>query len=322
MQNNGKFTEEIAVEKSVHQGGCISVQLFLLCAETIALELRQCDQIEGIPIEDFIYTLNQYADDMSVASLANNSSISAICDKIEHCRLNTDFAINFDKTVMLRLGLHRDTEAKYYTQKEVAWTSGDINILGIVVSRDNVLQKNYDNLLNKAKSTLGTWKARGLSLMGKVLIIHSLVASLFVYKMAVLPLLPRDIILKFESLFANFIWNGRKAKIALNTLKLSKSSGGLNLIDLRSRDLAIKTTWVQTLQQDPKMANLMFSFLKINLRSDIWKCNLSSEDLKNVIDPEENAFWHDVLFAWHKIHYRLDPLDSSRFIWAKLTLCG
>ena len=50
VQNNGKFTAPINVQKSVHQGGCMSVQLFLLCAETIALELRSCKDITGIII--------------------------------------------------------------------------------------------------------------------------------------------------------------------------------------------------------------------------------------------------------------------------------
>ena len=66
---------------------------------------------------------------------------------------------------------------------------------------------------------LTMWRKRNLSLIGKVMIINTLVASLFVYKMYTLPLMSIQLIKKLEKLCSNFIWNDRKPKIALTKLQ-------------------------------------------------------------------------------------------------------
>ena len=171
IQNNGKFTEVVNVQRSVHQGGCASVQIFLLCAEVIALELRQCEAIKGIPVEEIIHLLNQYADDMNVASLYNQESLNAIFSKLELFRQNSGFSINYDKTAIYRMGpvVHASAEAVLYTASQVAWTSKPINVLGITVShQQHEILNNYKVLAPKIRSVLNTWKGRNLSLMGKV----------------------------------------------------------------------------------------------------------------------------------------------------------
>ena len=49
VQNNGNFSQEISVTCSIHQGGCCSAEIFLICAETLAIELRS-KEIKGVKI--------------------------------------------------------------------------------------------------------------------------------------------------------------------------------------------------------------------------------------------------------------------------------
>ena len=315
VQNNGKFTPQIPVERSVHQGGCVSVQLFLLCAETIALEIRQAEGIKGISIEDIEYLLNQYADDTSVASLLEEGSVKKILHTLEICRENTGFAINYDKSAVIRLGPCRDSDAKYYTQKDIAWTSADFTVLGIIVSTSDadMVNKNYAPLLDKITATLHQWKNRNLSLMGKITVINSLVASLFVYKMAVLPAISEELCRKLDSILSRFIWNDRRAKISTKMLQYTKKCGGLGLINFQKRDMAIKTTWIQTLSADEKMSNLAFSFFKHNLKDDVWNCNISPASAGRLV--RNNAFWVDVLTAWLEYSSTKMASKASRFLW-------
>ena len=78
--------------------------------------------------------------------------------------------------------------------------------------------------------------------MGKVQVLNTLVASLFVYKMMVLPIIPKKVIKNMENVMREFLWNGKKAKIALNILQNPKTQGGLNLVNLEKRDKALKVT--------------------------------------------------------------------------------
>ena len=315
VQNNGKFTEDIPVCRSVHQGGCISVQLFLLCAESIALELRQCEGIKGIPIDDIIYLLNQYADDMSVASLHEERSIQLIFESLEKCRLSTGFTINYEKTAILRMGPHRDSDAKYYTQKEIAWTGGDIEVLGVIIARDDLHYKNYAPLIVKTTSILEKWAKRNLSLIGKIGIVNTLIASQLVYKMTVLPKIPTVFIKQLESAIHTFLWNGKRAKIPMKILKLSKKDGGANLVDLSKRDSALKITWIQILHNDEKMAHLVYSFVQPTLKEKIWECNLSAKDLPSLMARDRNVFWYDMLYAWCDFNYEADDAKCCDILW-------
>ena len=75
-----------------------------------------------------------------------------------------------------------------------------------------VVNKNYEVCVQKVKSVLNAWYNRGLSLLGKIQVVNTLVASLFVYKMMVLPEIPQVWVKAVENVIRDFIWNGEKVK--------------------------------------------------------------------------------------------------------------
>ena len=316
VQNNGYFTQTIEVQKSVHQGGCISVQLFLLCAEVVALELRNNAQIRGIIIQDLEYLLSQYADDMNVASEYEENSISNIFKCLDWFRGNSGFSLSYEKTTMYRMGSIHNTEAKYYTEAGVVWSNEPINVLGVRIGvEDNILELNYDNLVKKTRDTLNAWENRGLCLHGKVCVINTLIASQFVYKMLVLPEIPNHIVQKIENLFVDYLWSNKKPKIPLRYLQLNKKCGGLGLVSLKKRDQALKTSWIGILAKDSKAAHLAYSFFSPVLKQDIWKCNFKDSQVDQFFSKEDNPFWYDVLRAWACINYQKDPAKSCYYLW-------
>ena len=66
VQNNGHFSKPLVVNRGVRQGGCASIGYFLICAELLAICYRSDNRIKGIPIDDFLLLLGQYADDMGL----------------------------------------------------------------------------------------------------------------------------------------------------------------------------------------------------------------------------------------------------------------
>ena len=63
VTNNGFFSERINMERGIFQGCPISPYLFLFVIETMALAIRQNDQIIGIPIDDKMLKVSLLADD-------------------------------------------------------------------------------------------------------------------------------------------------------------------------------------------------------------------------------------------------------------------
>ena len=288
-------------------------KLFLVCAEIIAIELRNDPDIVGVIIEDLEYLLNQYADDVTASLDFKENSIRATFEKLEWFRRNTGFTLSYEKTTIFRMGSLQGSDASLYTQSQVAWTDEPVNVLGISVGYGNIADLNYQNLYEKSSQVLQLWRHRGLSLAGKVLIINVLISSLFIYKMCVLPRIPTQLISKLSNLFNIFLWDGKKPKIPLRVLQGDRKSGGMKLVNLRKRDMAVKVTWFNILRTDDKTAKLAYYFICPLLGERIWECNFHPADVNDIIQPSSNSFWYDVLQAWASLHYCPEVGKSNQY---------
>ena len=209
---------------------------------------------------------------------------------------------------------------KIYTSKELIWTNGPINVLGIDIANeeDRTIELNYDKLLQKAKAVIQGWTHRNLSLGGKILVINTLVASLFVYRMQVLPKIPEKYVNQLEKMIEAYIWNGHRPKIPLSTLQNVPQEGGMKLVHLRTKDMALKSCWVKLLLEGRYPSEMAYRILGIQeIGHLVWSCNLNSDDAKKLCN-KENTFWMDVLQAWCVYHYTEsdeDPEGNDEIIW-------
>ena len=208
IQNNGYFSDYIDIKKGVHQGGCCSSIYFLVIAEILAMALRDNGDIQGITIQQVTNLLNQFADDTDVFSLGEEKSIRAIFEELENFRTQSGFTISYDKTVLYRIGSLRHSRAQMYNIDQVAWSNEDITVLGVCVSHQNMLEKNYAKILYKVKQVMANWENRNLTLTGKVLVVNTLVASLFVYHMMVMLTIPTTMLKNVENEIRAYIWGG------------------------------------------------------------------------------------------------------------------
>ena len=83
---------------------------------------------------------------------------------------------------------------RLYSAKNLPWTNDVITVLGVQITNDDDVMKllkiNYEPVIEQSKQIMSKWAHRHLSLDGKIEILNTAVASLFVYKMSVLPPLP------------------------------------------------------------------------------------------------------------------------------------
>ena len=314
VQNNGYFSEVIQVNKGVHQGGCCSSIYFLVIAEILALSLRSNQDIEGLTINDIRNLLNQFADDMDIFSIADEKSIKAIYEELDKFKYQSGFTVSHEKTTLYRIGSLRHSNATMYNLDQFAWSNADITVLGVTIAHENIIEKNYDGIVAKVKQTLNSWYNRGLTLIGKIQVVNTLIASLFVYKMMVLPAIPKNIERNVNNMIRDFIWNGKKAKIAYNILQNPKKEGGLGLVNLKNRDMALKATWPSILHNELDYSKLVYSIMRVNsLQDDIWRCHLNPSDVKKL--KIKSQFWEDVLYSWSCYNYYTDFRIENQLIW-------
>ena len=314
--NNGHFSNRFKVGRGLHQGGPCSSILFLICAETMALMLRSNQQIQGISVRDFVNLLGQYADDADIYQLFKQESIDNTFLCLEKFRSLTGFTINYDKTMIMRIGSIRNSNAMLFTQKYVAWTNDAVNILGVWVGTniEEVMDKNYNKNIEKSKATLLRWKNRSMSLLGKVLIINSLIMSLFVYKMMVLPKMKNSLIKQLYLEIEKFIWNGAKPKVNTTMLCRAQEQGGVKLINYTAKDKSLKLTWPQILLQEPKLKALVYENIGNPMGDNLWSCDINPSDVKDITSDE---FWNEVLSAWFELKQKIEKPNEvkERVIW-------
>ena len=265
VQNNGFFSNKIKIEHSVHQGGPCSTYYFLICAEILAIQLRGNENIKEIVVDQVEYLLGQYADNMDTYLQDNPEVVGETISTLEWFRWNAGFTVNYDKTIIYRIGSLKQSQASRYVsksqEKNIKITTEPINVLGVWIARGNheLLALNHEPLIRKVSDTLNQWKNRDLSLLGKIRIINTLCALLFVYKMQVLPHIPDYIIRTIERQFVQYLWRGGVPKIAIKILQGNKEDGGMGLVNLANRDLALKINWVPYLEVDVSVANLAYN---------------------------------------------------------------
>ena len=314
IQNNGHFSKLIEIKKGVHQGGCCSSIYFLVIAEILAISLRSNTDIDGITLQDIKNLLNQFADDMDVFSLANEKSIRAIHGELERFRYQSGFTVSYEKTTLYRIGSLKHSDAEMYSISDYKWTNQDISVLGVTIAHDDILQKNYHSITKKVSNTLNAWNNRGLSLIGKVQVVNTLIASLFVYKMMVLPIIPKHTVKSVENIIREFLWSGGKSKIAYRILQNPKDQGGLNLVDLIRKDKALKATWPQILAEEKEYSELVYKIMRCTaIKEEIWNCSLAPEDVQEM--KINNNFWKDVLYSWSEYNYYHNRRTENQCIW-------
>ena len=316
IQNNGHFSSYIYVTRGLHQGGPCSSLFFLICAEIMAIMLRDNKSVKGIPVKDFLNTLGQYADDADIFSIYDQGSINTIFQILEEFRMLSGFALNYDKTTILRIGSLKDANASLFTQRTVAWTNEPINVLGVWVSSDfpKIMDKNFNEIIEKMEKVLNKWSTKSMSLLAKVLVVNSLVISLYEYRMMVLPNISETTYRRIKNIITKFIWSGGKSKIAYDVLIQKKHDGGAGLIDLRIKNKASKITWLQILSTEKKLSNLVYENISPLLKELIWKCNLRKEHVHLFI---KDTFWCQIMETWSELrHKRERKIDvGNQILW-------
>ena len=243
----------------------------------MALLLRNDKDIEGIIVEDLMNLLGQYADDADLYLLYTQKVLDSVFLCLERFRQLSGFSINYDKMTILRIGSMKNSNNVLITKRKVAWTSDYINVLGIWIHTDipACVNRNYQELMDKATIMLQRWEGRSMSLIGKVTIINTLIASIFVYRMMVLSRMPNTMFETLQKMFDKFLWNGWKPKINQKILTMPKNEGGLKLVDMEVKDKALKLSWIQILTKEPKLKRLAYLNMgNIMPNNEFWSCNL------------------------------------------------
>ena len=189
-QNFGFLSSFFTKERLVNQGCIISPAIFLLTSEILANKLRNNPSIRGVKVGETEYLLSQFADDMDLCLPYDATVLNSVLDEFTNIETNTGLKVSYDKTSIYRMGSIANSDAKLYTHRKITWANHPINTLGIdLYQNPKELMGNFNQIVNKMETISNIWFYRSLTLVGKIQIVNTLMASLFVYKFQVLPVI-------------------------------------------------------------------------------------------------------------------------------------
>ena len=84
---------------------------------------------------------------------------------------------------------------------------------------------------------------RRLTLLGKIVVLKSLIASQLVYILSPLPT-NDSAINDIYSMFFSFLWDGNGDKIKRDIMISDYNNGGLRMIDIKLFNKALKSSWI------------------------------------------------------------------------------
>ena len=192
--------------------------------------------VKGVPMENLRNLLSQFADDMTAFLKYDQISINAFGDTLWVVEEQMGLKVSYDKTVLYRVGSLHGSDASLYTARNFQWSNEPVDILGVKLGCDDTLiTSNFTDVLEKLKKVCHAWCNRKLTLLGKILVVNTLMSSLFVFKMLTLNDMPNDVLQEANRLITEYIWEGKRPKISMATLKKKKEQGGLCLVDLEAK---------------------------------------------------------------------------------------
>ena len=264
------------MERGVRQGDPLSLYLFVVVVETLAMAIRQNTVIKGITIGKEETKLLQYADD-TTAVLSDMDSARALFTLLDVFKELSGLRINSSKTEGMWIGSFRSNKLKPFGIK---WPDEPIKALGVYYTYDIKLlhEKNFIERLDSVKKLINIWSSRGLSLYGKVTIIKSLLIPKFVYILLLLPA-PKGIVQELNRMLFKFLWKGTDKVTRLSTIN-DYENGGLKMIDLESMIKSLRQAWLKRIFG--KNDGAWKSYLRISLQHFgglfLFYCNYDIKD--------------------------------------------
>ena len=155
--------------------------------------------------------------------------------------------INVEKTQAKYIG---KLEKADYFPHGLSWIKTPLVTLGICITDNDTVnyQRNFQQRIMSLKNTLQIWKARKLSIKGKITILNNLALAPLIYVASVTNT-PKRAIEEISDIVNKFLWDNSTAKISQKTQIQEIKNGGLKLCHFQTKVESLQLSWVKRLSE-------------------------------------------------------------------------
>ncbi len=187
---NNIVSKSFSVSRGCRQGSPLSPLLFAISIEPFAIAVKKHVELTGIKIGQIEHKIALFADDVIIFLKHLDTSIPALLDLIGTFGKISGYKINNSKSSILYLN---ETDRQQPTNCVATFNIVDhFTYLGIkiVPKLGDVVQVNYDPLLENVSSSIERWMSLPISLIGRINILKMNILPKFLYLFQNIPLPP------------------------------------------------------------------------------------------------------------------------------------
>ncbi|GKV02363.1 hypothetical protein SLEP1_g14810 [Rubroshorea leprosula] len=213
---NGSPTNEFKMEKGIRQGDPIAPFLFLIIAKSLNVLIESAiskELFQGVDIGLFGPNIShlQFADGTVIMGKANPGNIKAVKGILRWFKLVLGLKINFNKSVLYSFNVF-DGWGRMATAS-LNCKSGSIpfTYLGMPVRDAMGRRKAWIPIIENFNKKLAVWKAKCLSIGGRVTLLSSVLSTLPIYFMFIFKI-PKIVLHELVCLQRKFLWGYTEEK--------------------------------------------------------------------------------------------------------------
>ena len=257
---NGVLSAPFNVQRGVRQGDPLSSPLFDLAIEPLACTIRNNPLIKGINIPNIPQNpkINMFADDTTLF-LSEHDRLDTVQETLDHWCMVSGAKFNIEKTEIVPIG-SEDFRARVSNTRKInpqdlepldacihiAVDGEAIRSLGAWIGNNTNDMAPWEPILDQIKKDLHRWNRNKPTLHGRKIIIQAIIGgrTQFLTKAQGMPTAIESALTK---IMRDFMWEEDSSpRIALDFLNIPTSEGGLDLLNIQSRNEAIEITWLKT----------------------------------------------------------------------------
>ncbi|KAK1422577.1 hypothetical protein QVD17_17860 [Tagetes erecta] len=249
---NGSPTKEFYYSRGVRQGDPLSPFIFLVVMEAFNWVMNKASSIglfRGIQLPNNGPKLSHFlfADDVIILGEWSKSNFMNLIRILRCFHLASGLEVNSNKSSLLGINIQTNLVESLASCVHCKVSSLPFSYLGIPVGANMNKIKNWDPVIDSFKSRLSLWKAKHLSIGGRLILIQSVLDSIPIYFFSLFKA-PKKVIENLDKIRRNFLWGGNVDRKRVNWVKWEvvcspKSSGGLGVGSLESLNLSLLAKW-------------------------------------------------------------------------------
>ncbi|KAE8727131.1 TUDOR-SN protein 1 isoform 2 [Hibiscus syriacus] len=258
----------------------------------------------------------QFADDLIIFCSASKTQIVNVKRILRVFEFMTGLELNLSKSRLFGININEEELLQWANAIGCPVGHFPAEYLGLPLGAKRNSMMLWDPVVQKFHSKLAGWKAKTLSMAGRLVLLKAVLGSLPIYFMSLFKM-PSSVSVKLNSIMARFLWGGgvEARKIHwVNWTKVcsDKSVGGLGAMNISLMNRALLGRWSWRFANDKdsvwKKYGKLYEFGEF--RSSVWSWHVN---LRRNLSEWELVQYSDLMTLIHNI-----PLFSGVIGWVGL----